>query len=199
MSEKNLLHKDGKALYYGKILDTEQSQYYFDKLLSSIEWKNDEVLIFGKKITTKRKTAWYADKNYCYTYSHTSKLALPWTEELRLIKNLVELISKEKYNACLLNLYHNGSEGMAWHSDNEKTLLPKAPIASLSLGAERKFMFKHKITQEKAEILLENGSLLVMKEQTQNYWLHQIPISKKIQKPRINLTFRTMLEESLQN
>ena len=92
-----------------------------------------------------------------------------------------------------MNLYHDGSEGMAWHSDGEKDLKKNGAIASLSLGAERKFSFKHKKSKENISLFLPNGSLLIMKGSTQTYWLHRLPPTKKIHSPRINLTFRTIL------
>ena len=153
-------------------------------------WKNDEAIICGKKILTKRKVAWYGDEPFDYTYSKTTKKALPWTPELLQLKKIIEEKTEEKFNSCLLNLYHNGSEGMAYHSDAERDLKKNGAIASVSFGAERKFLFKHKITQEKVEIFLENGSLLVMKEQTQSFWLHRLPPTKKVLSARINLTFR---------
>lgn len=156
--------------------------------------ENDEVKIFGKQIITKRKVAWYGNQPFLYRYSNTSKTALPFTQELLAIKAVVEKISNETYNSCLLNLYHQGEEGMGWHSDAEPELKPNGAIASVSLGAERKFNFKHKITQEKKEILLHHGSLLVMKGTTQSFWLHQLPPTKKIKDLRINLTFRTIQE-----
>ena len=111
------------------------------------------------------------------------------------MKKKVEEKTGEKFNSCLLNLYHNGSEGMAYHSDGEKDLKKNGAIASLSFGAERKFSFKHKTTKDKVELLLENGSLLVMKDQTQSFWLHRLPPTTKILMPRINLTFRTIVKK----
>jgi alkylated DNA repair dioxygenase AlkB len=105
---------------------------------------------------------------------------------------MVSHITKAPYNACLLNLYHDGSESMGWHTDNEKEIIPHSSIASLSLGAERKFSFKHKTTQETQSILLESGSLLEMAGEIQDHWLHALPKTKKILLPRINLTFRFM-------
>ncbi len=189
----NLLPQDGVAIYYGKLLKQQQAQFYFDKLLNTIEWKNDEAIIFGKHITTKRKVAWYADRNYAYTYSNTTKEALPWTKELLELKAMVETITNTKFNSCLLNLYHNGDEGMAWHSDDEKSLGKNTAIASLSLGAVRKFSLKHKQTKQTISILLESGSLLVMKGTTQTHWLHSLPKTKQATTPRVNLTFRTMV------
>ena len=191
---KNWLPQDGIVNYYGQILTKEQADFYFEQLLKTIEWRNDEAIIFGKKIITKRKVAWYGDKPYEYTYSNTSKYAFPWTKELLELKQLAEQETKETFNSCLLNLYHSGSEGMAWHSDAETDLKKDGAIGSLSFGAERKFAFKHKQSKEKVELFLEHGSLLVMKDTTQTYWLHRLPPTKKVTTPRVNLTFRTIEE-----
>lgn len=194
-STRNLLPQDGTVNYYGKILNQKEANDFYETLLETIEWKNDEAVIFGKKIITKRKFAWYGDENFEYTYSNSTKNAIPWTEELLALKKLAEEKTGEIFNSCLLNLYHDGSEGMAYHSDGEKDLKKNGAIASLSFGAERKFLFKHKFNQEKIEIFLEHGSLLVMKDQTQSFWLHRLPPTKKVFVPRVNLTFR-MIEKS---
>ena len=190
----NWLPKDGIVNYYGTILPPQKANFYFEKLLESISWKNDEAIMFGKKIITRRKVAWHGEKPFEYTYSNTSKYALPWTKELLQLKELIEKETGETYNSCLLNLYHNGEEGMAWHSDGETDLKKNGAIGSLSFGAERKFAFKHKETKEKVELILENGSLLVMKGTTQTHWLHRLPPTKPVSKPRVNLTFRTIVE-----
>ncbi len=189
----NLLDKDGIVNYYGTLVSAEEANDYLENLLTNIEWKNDEAIIFGKHIITKRKAAWYGEKAFEYTYSNTTKYALPWIAELQTLKKLVERETGETFNACLLNLYHNGSEGMAWHSDSEKELKNDGAIASLSFGAERKFLFKHKQTKEKVSLILEHGSLLLMKGATQKNWLHCLPPTKKVANMRINLTFRTMV------
>lgn len=199
-ANENLLPKDGTVNYYGKILEKEEADAFYLQLLENIEWKNDEAVIFGKKILTKRKVAWYGDDNYEYTYSNSTKKAIPWTPELLKLKALAEEKTGEKFNSCLLNLYHSGDEGMAYHSDGEKDLKKNGAIASLSFGAERRFSFKHKFTKEKVDLLLEHGSLLVMKDQTQSFWLHRLPPTKKVFTPRINLTFRTIVkEENIEN
>lgn len=192
--KSNRLPYEGTVNYYGKLLPKTHADLYLNNLLETIEWQNDEAIIFGKKIITKRKVAWYGEKPYQYTYSNTTKYALPWTKELLELKTLVEKETGECFNSCLLNLYHNGNEGMAWHSDSETQLKKDGAIGSLSFGAERKFAFKHKQTKEKTDLFLEHGSLLVMKGTTQTYWLHRLPPSKKITKLRINLTFRTIAE-----
>ena len=190
--EKNLLPLDGTVNYYGRVLEPELADEFYNSLLHNIDWKNDEAVIFGKKIITKRKVAWYGDKDFEYTYSKSTKTALPWTDDLLELKKIAEQKTGETYNSCLLNLYHSGDEGMAYHSDGEKDLKKNGAIASLSFGAERKFSFKHKYTGQKVELILEHGSLLVMKDQTQSFWLHRLPPTKKIATPRINLTFRTI-------
>jgi alkylated DNA repair dioxygenase AlkB len=188
----NILPYDGITNYHGKVLSDTFSLKYYEALLSDIEWKNDEAVIFGKRIITKRKVAWYGDTNYYYNYSNVTKQALIWTNELLELKAIVEKESNATYNSCLLNLYHSGEEGMAWHSDGEKMLKKNGEIASLTLGAERKFSFKHKESKLKIDVVLERGSLLVMKDTTQTNWLHRLPPTKLIKTPRINLTFRTI-------
>ena len=190
---KNWLPQDGTVNYYGQILNKKQSDFYFEKLLETLEWRNDEAIIFGKRIITKRKVAWYGDEPFEYTYSNTSKYALPWTKELLELLQLTQNKTGEAFNSCLVNLYHDGSEGMAWHSDGEKDLKKDGAIGSLSFGAERKFAFKHKQSKETISILLEHGSLLMMKDTTQTNWMHRLPPTKRINKPRINLTFRTIV------
>ncbi|MGL4632237.1 MAG: alpha-ketoglutarate-dependent dioxygenase AlkB family protein [Leadbetterella sp.] len=191
-SSRNLLPKDGIVNYYGKLLPMQEANRYFDNLMSTIDWRNDQAIIYGKLIITKRKVAWYGDIDFEYTYSNTTKRASPWTPDLLELKAIIESKTGEKFNSCLLNLYHSGEEGMAWHSDAEKDLKKNGAIGSLSFGAERKFAFKHKQTKETVSLVLEHGSLLVMKDTTQTNWLHRLPPTTRIRSPRINLTFRTI-------
>jgi len=190
----NLLPAEGVADYYGRLFIPAEADYYLELLKSTIDWKHDEIFIMGRLITTLREVAWYGDKDIEYTYSGTTKITLPWTKELLELKTAVEAKTGELFNSCLLNYYHNGEEGMGWHSDAEKELKKNGAIASLSFGAERKFSLKHKNTKEVVSIVLEHGSLLVMKGTIQTYWLHCLPKSKKITLPRINLTFRTIVK-----
>ncbi len=190
----NILPFDGEVNYHGTVLSISKAQEYYQKLLENIQWENDKAIIFGKLIITKRKVAWYAEKPFEYTYSKTTKRALPWTKELLELKKIVEENTGETYNSCLLNLYHSGEERMAWHSDGEKDLKKNGAIGSLSFGAERKFSFKHKKTKQTVSLVLEKGSLLVMKGETQTHWMHRLPPTKKVKTPRINLTFRTIVK-----
>ncbi len=192
INRPNILPHDGIALYYDKIIADDQVKQLYDALLNNILWENERVIMFGKEIITKRKVAFFSDPSISYRYASKTKIGLPWTSTLLIIKNIVESITKESYNACLLNLYHNGEESMGWHSDNEKEIIANSSIASLSLGASRKFSFKHKLSKETVSIELEDGSLLEMKGSVQAQWWHALVKSKKVTDGRINLTFRQM-------
>ena len=190
---QNILPYDGEAVYHGLVLSRKECDFFYNNLMNEIPWENDQAIVFGKHFITKRKVAWFGDREYNYTYSGVTKQAHIWTAELLQLKKIVEEKSGTSYNSCLLNLYHDGSEGMAWHSDGEKTLLENGTIGSLTLGAERKFSFKHKESKQRVDVILENGSLLLMQGTTQKNWLHRLPPSKKVHSPRINLTFRTII------
>lgn len=189
----NVIQRDGLVVYYGELFDCSAADNYFKQLMNEIDWQNDQAVIYGKTITTKRKVAWYGERAFTYTYSKTTKKAKPWTNQLLAIKQSVEEITKESFNSCLLNLYHDGTEGMAWHSDAEKDLKKNGAVASVSFGAQRKFSFKHKQDKELVSLELSHGSLLVMKGTTQTHWLHRLPPTSKVSLPRINLTFRTIV------
>jgi alkylated DNA repair dioxygenase AlkB len=191
-SSVNLLPQNGIVNYFDRIMSKDQADDFYHKLLANIEWKNDQSMMFGKLIETKRKVGWYGQYPFEYTYSKITKKALPWTVELEKLKAICEKQTGQTYNSCLLNLYHNGSEGMGWHSDGEKELKKDGSIASMSFGAVRKFTFKHRETAEKVEVVLEHGSLLEMAGTCQTHWLHRLPPTKKVTQPRINLTFRTI-------
>jgi alkylated DNA repair dioxygenase AlkB len=190
----NLLSRDGGLYYIPNFLSEWDANQYYQLLQDDIDWRHDENYMFGKRIITRRKVAWYGDKPYPYTYSNSKKIAQSWTPTLAEVKVIVEQSIEEKFNSCLLNLYHDGTEGMGWHSDNEPELKPQGVIASLSLGAERKFELKHKNTLEKVLLTLQHGSLLIMKGEIQSHWQHRLTVSTKVKESRINLTFRTMNE-----
>lgn len=189
----NLLPCDGEVYYYGRMMAQQEADRYYESLLKDIPWQPDEAIIHGKHIVTKRQIAFYGDKDFSYGYSKIRRRAMLWLPILLDLKNAVQNKSHEMYNACLLNLYQEGSHGMAWHSDKEHDLKKHGAIGSLSFGAERFFSFKHKETGQKVTCLLEHGSLLVMKGSTQDYWLHSLPASKSVDCPRVNLTFRTVI------
>ncbi len=188
----NKLPFDGEVYYYGPLLSANEAQQYMQEFLEHVAWQNDTVQLFGKHLVLDRKVALYADQKVSYTYANIKRDAMPWTTSLLQLKELVEEKTGATFNSCLLNLYPTGKEGMGWHTDAEKEMKKDGAIASLSFGAERNFVFKHKERKQKVSFLLEKGSLLVMQGKTQQYWLHSLPKTTKVQTPRINLTFRTL-------
>ena len=189
-SEHSLLVRDGAVEYMPSFFSLPESEALFHELLETTPWEEDEVVFFGQRRKLSRKVAWMGDAGFTYSYSGTSKTASRWTPPLMLVKERVERRTDYRFNSCLLNLYHDGSEGMGWHSDDEKTLGRNPVIASVSFGAERIFKLKHRKSKEVVSVLLEQGSLLVMKGETQHHWVHTMPKTKKVSTPRINLTFR---------
>jgi len=187
---QNLLPKHGSVYYYPAFFEIDSSVHLMNVLQQSLIWESDQLIMFGKRITTRRKVAWVGNPNCSYTYSGVQKNPQAWTTELIQIKTRFEEITQSEFNSCLLNLYHDGNDGMGWHSDDEKELDAKAPIASLSLGAKRKFAFRHKESKSTISLFLENGSALIMHAPTQDYWHHSLLRTKTVQEPRINLTFR---------
>jgi alkylated DNA repair dioxygenase AlkB len=186
----NLLPCAGVVNYYGRVMTGTEADRVLGALMSGVPWRSDEVLMFGKRLVTARKVAWFGDAGCAYTYSGVTREPIAWSEEVLALKALVEGLSGARFNSCLLNLYHSGAEGMGWHSDDEKMLAKDAAIASLSLGAGRRFYFKHKQLDLKKELMLEHGSLLIMQGETQRHWLHRLPPMTRVLEPRINLTFR---------
>jgi alkylated DNA repair dioxygenase AlkB len=191
--EPNILPKDGCLDYLAGLLSMQESINLMTQLQSSLSWEPDQLIMFGKKVTTRRKVAWVGDPNCSYTYSGVKKIPQSWIPELLLIKAQLEKLSQSEFNSCLLNFYHDGDDGMGWHSDDEKELDAKAPIVSLSLGARRKFAFRHKQDKTTIPLYLENGSALIMHSPTQQFWQHALLKTKTESSFRINLTFRKIL------
>jgi alkylated DNA repair dioxygenase AlkB len=192
--EKHLI-EDGEYWFMRNFLSNDQAIEQESLLLNTIEWKQEEVYVFGKKHKEPRKTAWYGDEECVYSYAGKTNHPLPWTEALLQIKTNIEaLIPGTNFNSVLLNQYRDGNDKMGWHSDNEKELGKNPIIASLSLGATRFFDLKHKrIKSLKKRLELPAGSLLIMCGSTQENWLHQIPQQKTVNEQRINLTFRRII------
>ena len=181
--------------YFENFFDLEQSQSYLKQLTNSVKWKREQIKMWGKEIVTKKRIAWYADEYKSYTYSGSTFHPVQWNEVLLEIKKQLEQRIKFKFNSVLLNEYKSGEVGMGWHSDDEKELGIDPIIASLSFGANRDFIFKHKTDKsfEKIKIHLKSGSLLIMSGSTQHYWKHSLPKRLKVREPRVNLTFRKIL------
>jgi len=187
----NLLPYDGELLYLGPLFSLEEQHRYLSLLKNDISWSQERIKMYGKEIVMRRKVAWYADHNNVYKYGGYERPSFLWTSILLELKQKAETWSNSTFNSCLLNYYLDGEDGMGWHSDNEKELIKNACICSLSFGASRKMKFKHKTTQEVVDLYLEPGSIVLMKNEIQDFWLHSIPKTKKVNTERINLTFRT--------
>lgn len=192
----NILPNDGVVLYSPSFIEEKECKNYIEKLFKTIEWENEVINLYGKEIIMNRKIAFYADDDISYTYSKNEKIGKKWNEVLISLKKKVEDKTKTNFNACLINLYHDGNDGMGWHSDNEKEIIQNSSIVSVSFGADRKFSFKNIKTKQTISLILANGSLLEMKEDTQKNWLHALPKTKKIKNIRINLTFRQIKNEN---
>ncbi|NER12274.1 alpha-ketoglutarate-dependent dioxygenase AlkB [Leptobacterium flavescens] len=189
-----LILPGGRIDYYSNFFNPEESLRLFDTLLDQTEWRQDDIKLFGKTYPQPRLTALYGNNAKTYTYSGITMHPLPFTEELLKIKKKVEAVSKKDFTTCLLNLYRDGQDSNGWHADNEPELGKNPVIASVSFGAQRWFHLKHRTDKAlKTKLLLENGSLLLMKGETQHHWLHQVPKTKKQIGARINLTFRTIV------
>lgn len=184
---------DAEIIYFPAFLSREDADSLFQELLENTPWQQDEITVYGKKHLQPRLTALYGNQGKPYSYSNIKMQPHNWTLPLQKIKSLVENISETNFTTVLLNYYRDGNDGNGWHADNEKELGVNPIIASLSLGAERNFQLKHNTDSTlKKNIILENGSLLLMKGATQHFWKHQVPKTAKTIGSRINLTFRVI-------
>lgn len=184
---------DATFIYYPNFLNQEKADLYFEKLLQETPWQQDDISIFGKKIAQPRLTALYGNLGKPYSYSGITMHPIPWSPLVWLLKEEVETIAQHSFTSVLLNLYRNEKDSNGWHADNEKELGQDPIIASLSLGETRKFQIKHTTNKNiKCDILLEHGSLLLMKEGAQVHYKHQLPKATQPKNTRINLTFRTV-------
>lgn len=181
---------DAEIEYHPSLFNSEKSNQLFELLKNEIPWQHDEITVYGKKHLQPRLTSLFGNDGKPYGYSNIIMQPNRWNPLLMFIKNEIEVICNENFTTVLLNYYRNGKDSNGWHADNEKELGRNPIIASVSFGAERVFQLKHNVTNQRQNINLENGSLLVMKGTTQHFWKHQIPKSSKEIGARINLTFR---------
>lgn len=188
---RELLPRDGSALYRPGFLSPEVSDEHFRGLMAEVPWEARSIVLFGREVPQPRLACWFGDESY--SYSGITLEPRPWSERLAALKNTVEEESKYVFNSVLVNLYRDGQDSMGWHADDEPELGTEPIIASLSLGCTRRFRLRHRATKETIEVELESGSLLVMSGLSQSCWIHDIPKSKRIHEPRINLTFRRVL------
>jgi len=188
---KPILLPDSDIIYESEFLEASQSDSLFTFLRNQIDWQQDDIKLFGKTYAQPRLTALFAENKKTYSYSGIRMEPKLFPEELLILRDQLKRVTGIHFTTCLLNLYRDGQDSNGWHADNEKELGRNPQIASISLGAPRIFKLKHNtLKEEKHRLLLENGSLLLMKGSTQHYWKHEIPKTKKKVGERINLTFR---------
>jgi alkylated DNA repair dioxygenase AlkB len=188
-----IVTRDGHVEYFNHFYGADEAEHLYKSLLNSLPWEADEIKMFGKLVKTARKVVWVGNPECAYTYSGVQKAPQAWTNPLLQMKHKLEQFTGYTYNSCLLNLYHSGAEGMGWHSDDERELDSKNPIASVSLGARRKFAFRHRQDKTTTSVFVGHGSVLIMHPPTQEYWHHSLLKTTAITSPRINLTFRKIL------
>lgn len=187
---------DGDITYYPDFMAAAQARQLFEQLQTTLAWQQDTIQVYGRAVTIPRLNAWYGDPGVNYQYSGLAMVHNAWTPELEVVKAQLESVIGLAFNGMLANLYRDGRDSVSWHADDEPELGSNPVIASLSLGGERRFVLKHKYDKQlkPVEINLQHGSLLVMAGATQHHWHHQLPKTRKPVGPRVNLTFRRVVE-----
>lgn len=189
-----LVDRDGHAYLIEGFYAADAAQVLFETLLKELVWESEEIVVFGKRVPVPRLVCWYGDAEAVYRYSGVEHEPLAWTPSLQTIRERVTSTCNTAFNSVLGNLYRDGNDSMGWHADNEPELGPEPSIASLSLGATRLFKLCHNRSKETVDIGLESGSLLVMSGSLQSHWRHSVPKTQRAVGPRINLTFRRILQ-----
>lgn len=187
---REVLPHDGSALLHPWVLGEGSAEETFARLIDEVEWESRTIVVFGKRHLEPRLSAWYGDPGATYSYSGIDLTPKPWTPVLAELRTVCEEVAGTSFNSVLCNRYRDGNDKMGWHADDEAALGPEPTIASLSLGAPRRFRLRHRASREIVECELPSGSLLVMSGLSQECWMHEVPRQKKITEPRINLTFR---------
>ncbi|OMH34070.1 DNA repair protein [Motiliproteus sp. MSK22-1] len=186
---------DAVVSYDARFLSSALADHFLEQLTESLEWRQDQIQMFGRPVPIPRLQAWYGDTDAHYRYSGLNLQPQPWTRELCQLLGLIEEQTGVCFNSVLANLYRDGQDSVGWHSDNEPELGPSPIIASLTLGAVRRFCLRHKKHKDQQhQLQLEHGSLLIMAGETQQHWLHALPKTKRPTAPRINLSFRQIVQ-----
>ncbi len=184
--------ENGEYIHISSFFDSKIADNYLDVFKSRIQWKQESMNMYGKKVLFPRLTSWYGESDKAYSFSGIKLNPNPWIDELIEIKKMIEPLCEVEFNSVLLNLYRDGNDSISWHTDAEKELGINPIIASVNFGAERKFQIRHNHSLETHDIILKHGSLLIMRGELQHYWKHQVPKQINITKERINLTFRVI-------
>lgn len=188
-----LLPRDGSAVLTANFLPTDEADRLLASLAAEIPWEATTLVMFGSEVAEPRLSAWTADPGMSYRYSGRTRTVHPWSVDLEVLRRRITSHTGSEFNGVLANLYRNGRDHMGWHADDEKSLGPAPVIASVSLGAERRFELRHRDSREVVSCTLPHGSLLVMSGASQSCWTHRLPRALRITEPRINLTFRLLV------
>ena len=178
------------AQYENSFLSKQEANAFYFSLLEGNRWTQEKISLFGKQVAVPRLVAWQGELGLNYRYSGTDHCGQGFDDNMERLKQMVEEKTKQRFNFVLLNLYRDGDDYMGFHSDREKSLGANPIIASLSFGATRRFVYKHKHNCTKVELELENGSLLLMHESRNSQWQHSLPKQRAIKVPRLNVSFR---------
>lgn len=184
---------DGELLWFPDFLDATTAECLFRRLSRELAWQQEYIHLFGRRVAQPRLSVWHGDADARYRYSGLELAPLPWTRSLAALRQRLNTRLDARLNSVLANLYRDGRDSMGWHSDDEAELGPEPVIASLSLGATRRFQLRHRYRDERGQLELTSGSLLIMAGSTQQYWQHQVPKTRRPVGPRINLTFRRII------
>ena len=194
LTAQQFLPFDGTATLYHDFLDAQFAMRAFNQIRDESQWEQPEITIFGNTVLEPRLSTWHNELGEGYKYSGVMRRAQPFSKTLSDIRKRCSEVTNTPFNSALVNFYRNGQDGVGWHSDNEACNGPEPTIASVSLGATRRFDMRHRKTGETIKIQLESGSLLVMAGKSQQYWVHQVAKTKRVHEPRINFTFRCVIE-----
>jgi alkylated DNA repair dioxygenase AlkB len=182
---------DAELRWWPRAFAAAEADRLFAALRAGIDWQQEQILIFGERRQVPRLVAWHGDPGTTYTYSGTAHAPLPWTDELRQVRERLQSLTGHRYNSVLLNLYRDGRDGMGWHADDEPELGPEPAIASLSLGATRRFRLRHRRgAVANVSLALAHGDLLLMAGRTQRAYQHALAKTTRPVGERINLTYR---------
>lgn len=189
-----ILFGDGSAFLFPEFLDASDADNVLEELISRNRWEQQSLLMYGKLVDEPRLSTWHSD-GQTYTYSGKTRIPQPWTNTLKHLRERCENHTQHTFNGVLVNFYRSGDDHLGWHSDDELVNGPEPLIASISLGAERRFDMRHRQSGHVASTMLSHGSLLVMSGLSQRCWEHRIPKMPRLEEPRINLTFRRLVSE----
>ncbi|MGR9105962.1 MAG: alpha-ketoglutarate-dependent dioxygenase AlkB family protein [Gammaproteobacteria bacterium] len=189
----SVIENDGRLYYEPRFIARREAAELHEELLDQLAWSRESIRIYGKTIESPRLVAWYGEREAIYRYSGIVHFPLPWHPLLSIIKSRLESYSNQSFNSVLCNCYRDGKDSLGWHADKERELGPDPTIGSVSLGATRTFRIRHRLSGDTYDISMESGSLIIMAGCLQRYWRHCVPKTCEALRPRISLSFRSIV------